>query len=118
MRIVLGDPPAGARVRPDLIHKGPLDPLLIELGRRGVVQLLVEGGAEVAGSFHRAGLVDQYVLYFAPVFMGGDDGVPTFSGPGAPSMASVWRGRISSVRRFGPDLRIDVLAAQAESAVP
>ncbi len=118
LRVILGDPPAGARARPDLIHKGPLEPLLLELGRRGVLQLLVEGGAEVAGSFHRAGLVDQYVLYFAPAFMGGDDGVPLFSGSGAPSMAAVWRGRISAVRRFGPDLRVDVLAAQADSAVP
>jgi diaminohydroxyphosphoribosylaminopyrimidine deaminase / 5-amino-6-(5-phosphoribosylamino)uracil reductase len=118
LRVILGDPPAGARVRPDLVHKGPLDPLLVDLGRRGVVQLLVEGGAEVAGSFHRAGLVDQYVLYYAPAFMGGDDGVPLFSGPGAPSMAAVWRGRISAVRRFGPDLRVDVLAAQADGAVP
>jgi diaminohydroxyphosphoribosylaminopyrimidine deaminase/5-amino-6-(5-phosphoribosylamino)uracil reductase len=88
------------------------------LGDRGVVQLLVEGGAEVAGSFHRAGLVNQYVLYFAPAFMGGDDGLGLFSGPGAPSMADVWRGRISSVRRIGPDLRVDVLAAQGDSAVP
>jgi diaminohydroxyphosphoribosylaminopyrimidine deaminase / 5-amino-6-(5-phosphoribosylamino)uracil reductase len=118
LRVILGDPPAGARARPDLIHKGPLDPLLLDLGRRGVVQLLVEGGAEVAGSFHRAGLVDQYVLYFAPAFMGGDDGLPLFSGPGAASMAAIWRGRISAVRRFGPDLRVDVLAAQADGAVP
>jgi diaminohydroxyphosphoribosylaminopyrimidine deaminase / 5-amino-6-(5-phosphoribosylamino)uracil reductase len=118
LRVILGHPPAGARVRPDLVHQGPVDPLLLDLGRRGVVQLLVEGGAEVAGSFHRARLVDQYVLYFAPAFMGGDDGVPLFSGPGAPSMEDLWRGRISEVRRFGPDLRIDVLAGQADSAVP
>jgi diaminohydroxyphosphoribosylaminopyrimidine deaminase / 5-amino-6-(5-phosphoribosylamino)uracil reductase len=118
LRVILGDPPAGARAKPDLVHRGSLEPLLLDLGRRGVLQLLVEGGAEVAGSFHRAGLVDQYVLYFAPAFMGGDDGVPIFSGSGAPSMAAVWRGRISAVRRFGPDVRIDVLAAQAASAVP
>jgi diaminohydroxyphosphoribosylaminopyrimidine deaminase/5-amino-6-(5-phosphoribosylamino)uracil reductase len=118
LRVVLGDPPAGARVNADVVHRGPLDPLLEELGRRGAVQLLVEGGAQVAGSFHRAGLVDQYVLYFAPAFMGGDDGLGLFSGPGAPSMADLWRGRISSVRRIGPDLRIDVLAAQGDSAVP
>jgi diaminohydroxyphosphoribosylaminopyrimidine deaminase / 5-amino-6-(5-phosphoribosylamino)uracil reductase len=118
LRVVLGDPPAGARVHPDVVHRGPLEPLLEELGSRGVVQLLVEGGADVAGSFHRAGLVNQYVLYFAPAFMGGDDGLGLFSGPGAPSMADLWRGRISSVRRIGPDLRVDVLAAQGDSAVP
>ena len=77
-----------------------------------MVQLLVEGGSRVAASFHRAGLVDQYVLYLAPALLGGDDGVPLFAGPGAPTMADVWRGRIADVRRLGPDVRIDLLAAR------
>ena len=46
-------------------------------------------------SFHRRGLVDQYVLYLAPALLGGDDGLPLFAGPGAPTMADAWRGRIS-----------------------
>ncbi len=118
LRIVLGHPPAGARVHPALVHDGGLEPLLDELGRRGVIQLLVEGGSGVAGSFHRAGLIDQYVLYLAPALLGGDDGRPLFSGPGAATMADVWRGRISAVRELGPDLRIDLLAAMGEGAVP
>jgi riboflavin biosynthesis pyrimidine reductase len=61
--------------------------------------------------------VDQYVLYFAPALMGGDDGVPLLRGPGAPSMDQVWRGRISSVRPIGPDVRIDVLAGGEGRAV-
>jgi diaminohydroxyphosphoribosylaminopyrimidine deaminase / 5-amino-6-(5-phosphoribosylamino)uracil reductase len=118
LRVVLGEPGPDARAQPALVQRGPLEPLLLELGERGVIQLLVEGGAGVAGSFHRAGLVDQYVLYFAPAFMGGDDGLGLFSGPGAASMPEVWRGRISDVRRIGPDLRVDVLAGRGGSAVP
>lgn len=95
---------------PALVHNGPLLPLLEDLGRRGVVQLLVEGGSRVAASFHRGGLVDQYVLYLAPAFLGGDDGVPLFAGAGAPTMADVWRGHIDEIRPIGPDVRIDVLA--------
>jgi diaminohydroxyphosphoribosylaminopyrimidine deaminase / 5-amino-6-(5-phosphoribosylamino)uracil reductase len=72
------------------------------------VQLLVEGGATVAADFHRAGLVDRYVLYLAPALLGGDDGQPLFSGPGASSMGDVWRGAIDGVTRLGPDLRIDL----------
>ena len=79
---------------------------------RGVLQLLVEGGATWPASFHRAGLVDQYVLYLAPALLGGDDGRPLFAGPGAPTMADVWRGRIAGVRRLGPDLRVDLLAGR------
>jgi diaminohydroxyphosphoribosylaminopyrimidine deaminase / 5-amino-6-(5-phosphoribosylamino)uracil reductase len=118
LRVILGHPPADARALPALIHDGDLDPLMTDLAGRGVVQLLVEGGARVAGSFHRAGLVDQYVIYFAPAIMGGDDGVPLFAGPGAPTMEAVWRGRIASVSRLGPDVRIDLLAGREVGAVP
>jgi len=118
LRVVLGHPPEGARVRPDLVHDGELEPLLDDLGSRGILQLLVEGGSRVAASFHRAGLVDQYVLYLAPALLGGDDGLALFSGPGAATMADVWRGRITEIRRIGPDVRIDLLAATAEGAVP
>jgi diaminohydroxyphosphoribosylaminopyrimidine deaminase / 5-amino-6-(5-phosphoribosylamino)uracil reductase len=62
LRVVLGRPPENARTRPDIIHLGPIEELLRDLAGRGVIQLLVEGGSRVAGSFHRLGLVDQYVV--------------------------------------------------------
>ena len=117
LRVVLGHPPEGARVLPAEVHDGALEPLLDDLGRRGFVQLLVEGGARVAWSFHQSGLVDQYVLYLAPALLGGDDGLPLFSGPGAPTMADVWRGRIEGIRRLGSDVRIDLVAGEGEGAV-
>ena len=45
LRVVLGQAPAGARVHPALELSGDLGDVLTELGRRGVLQLLVEGGA-------------------------------------------------------------------------
>jgi diaminohydroxyphosphoribosylaminopyrimidine deaminase/5-amino-6-(5-phosphoribosylamino)uracil reductase len=118
VRIVLGAPPEGARVLPALVHEGDPEALLDRLGREGVLQLLVEGGATVAGEWHRRGLVDQYVLYLAPAVMGGDDGRPLLVGAGAPTMAEVWRGRVASLRAIGPDVRIDVLADGEGDAVP
>jgi diaminohydroxyphosphoribosylaminopyrimidine deaminase/5-amino-6-(5-phosphoribosylamino)uracil reductase len=117
-RIVLGRPPEGARVLPAQVHEGDPSGLLDRLGAEAVVQLLVEGGAGVAGEWHRLGLVDQYVLYLAPAIMGGDDGRPLLAGPGAASMAEVWRGRIVAIRAIGPDVRIDVLADSESDAVP
>ena len=38
----------------------------------------------VAGAFHRAGLVDRYVVYLAPVLFGGDDAPGLFTGPEPP----------------------------------
>nr|MDQ2724256.1 RibD family protein [Actinomycetota bacterium] len=109
LRVVLGRAPAGARVHPALELSGDIGGVLDDLGGRGVLQLMVEGGATVAWRFHAAGLVDRYVIYLAPAFLGGDDGVPMFAGAGAPTMASVWRGRIADIRRLGDDLCVELL---------
>ena len=107
-RIVLGRVPAGAKVRPCLEFDGEVGDLLDQLGAKGHLQLLVEGGAAVARGFHARGLVDRYVLYLAPVLFGGDDARGVFAGAGAPTIDEVWRGRILAVTRLGDDLRIDV----------
>ena len=85
--------------------------ILDDLGQRGVLQALVEGGAAVARDVHAAGLVDRYVLYLAPALFGGDDARGLFAGPGAPTIDDVWRGRIVATSRLGDDLRIDLEAA-------
>ena len=115
LRVVLGRAPEGAQVHPALELEGDLDEVLDELGRRGVVQVLVEGGATVAGDFHRAGLVDRYVLYLAPALFGGDDGRPLFTGPGAATIDDVWRGRITNVERLGDDLKLELRPGAARA---
>ncbi|HUZ44206.1 MAG TPA: bifunctional diaminohydroxyphosphoribosylaminopyrimidine deaminase/5-amino-6-(5-phosphoribosylamino)uracil reductase RibD [Acidimicrobiales bacterium] len=118
-RVVLGRAGPGAKVQPALELSGDLTEVLDELGRQGILSVLVEGGATVAGSFHRAALVDRYVLYLAPALMGGADGRGLFGGPGAATMDEVWRGRIVGVQRLGEDLRVDLEAQvrpQADAA--
>jgi diaminohydroxyphosphoribosylaminopyrimidine deaminase/5-amino-6-(5-phosphoribosylamino)uracil reductase len=115
LRLVLGRIPPDARIQPAESVSGDLPAVLDDLGRRGIVQLLVEGGAHVAAGFHRQGLVDRYVLYLAPALFGGDDATPLFTGPGAPTMAELWRGRLADVRRLGPDLRVDVVPLNGPS---
>ena len=113
LRVVLGKAPAEAKVHPALELTGELGPILDDLGARGVLQLLVEGGATVAGAFHRAGLVDAYVVYLAPALFGGDDASGLFSGAGAATMADVWRGRITRVTPVGDDIRVDLRPARS-----
>ena len=108
LRVVLGRAPAEARVHPAIEVTGDPGDVLDELGAKGVLQLLVEGGAHVAHQFHAAGLVDRYVLYLAPALFGGDDAVPLFAGPGAATVADVWRGHVVSVTRLGPDVRVEL----------
>lgn len=109
-RIVLGAAPADAAAQPCREFRGELHDLLDQLGSEGKVQVLVEGGATVVSSFHRASLVDRWVLYLAPALFGGDDALGLFTGPGAATIDDVWRGHIDSVRQLGDDVRIDVVA--------
>lgn len=107
-RLVLGAAPPQARVRPCEELSGELEEILDRLGGQGVLQLMVEGGPTVAGAFHRAGLVDHYVIYLAPALLGGNEAFPLLGGPGVPTMADAWRGRILDITRLGEDLRLDL----------
>ncbi|MEM7271546.1 MAG: bifunctional diaminohydroxyphosphoribosylaminopyrimidine deaminase/5-amino-6-(5-phosphoribosylamino)uracil reductase RibD [Actinomycetota bacterium] len=108
LRVVLGTAPPEAAIHPCLEYSGPLPEVLDELGRRGVVQLMVEGGATVAGRFHHEGLVDHYVVYLAPALMGGEAGRPLFAGRGAATIGEMPRGRIEAITPLGGDLRLDL----------
>ena len=107
-RIVLGHAPEQANVHPCLEWDKSLSELLDTLGNDGVLQLMVEGGATVASSFHQQNLVDRYVLYVAPAFMGGNDGAPLFNGESAPSMQQLWRGTLRNVRQLESDIEVTI----------
>jgi diaminohydroxyphosphoribosylaminopyrimidine deaminase/5-amino-6-(5-phosphoribosylamino)uracil reductase len=109
-RVVLGKIPPGAAVEPALALGGDLDEVLSELGSRGMVQVLVEGGARVAHAFHSSGLVDRYVIYLAPALFGGNDARPLFVGAGAPTIDDLWRGRLVSVTSLEGDIRVELAA--------
>ena len=105
-RIVLGTIDASAKVHPCTQWTGTLPDLLDTLGKEGVVQLLVEGGARVAASFHRERLINQYIMHIAPVIAGGDNAAGVFAGPAASTMADMWRGRIVSSTNLDGDIEI------------
>jgi diaminohydroxyphosphoribosylaminopyrimidine deaminase / 5-amino-6-(5-phosphoribosylamino)uracil reductase len=105
-RVVLGKAPTDAAVHPCLEWLGPLPDLLDHLGQEGALQLLVEGGASVASSFHRERLVDRYIMHVAPAFFGGNDARPLFDGSGAATMTDLWRGRFRSSRILGDDIEL------------
>jgi diaminohydroxyphosphoribosylaminopyrimidine deaminase / 5-amino-6-(5-phosphoribosylamino)uracil reductase len=89
-------------------HEGRVDlgALLIELYRRDVRSVLLEGGPALAGAFVDERRVDLVVAYLAPALIGGD-GTPALAGSGAPSIDKAWRLRLDDVRRVGADLRIE-----------
>jgi diaminohydroxyphosphoribosylaminopyrimidine deaminase/5-amino-6-(5-phosphoribosylamino)uracil reductase len=78
---------------------------LSELGRLGIVDLLVEGGPTLAGSLWSAGLVDRLVIYLGARLAGGV-GRPAFDGS-LTTLADARPIRITSVTRVGPDVRVE-----------
>ncbi len=85
------------------------------LGQRGILQVMVEGGAALHGSLVRAGLADHLVLYLGGCLLG-EAGRPLFAGPGPATMAGAWPWRIAASRPLGPDLRLDCEPVNTEDA--
>ncbi len=76
------------------------------LGKREIMQILVEGGSKIVGSLLREKLVDKFVIFKAPKILGGGDGFPMAGGPGPRSMAKSLPLRDLEVRRFGDDILV------------
>jgi diaminohydroxyphosphoribosylaminopyrimidine deaminase/5-amino-6-(5-phosphoribosylamino)uracil reductase len=72
----------GVRVRTDRKDAGPIDPrfVLKALWAEGVRSVMVEGGAEVLGSFLEARLFDELALFRGPLLLGGRGSRGAFGG--------------------------------------
>lgn len=75
------------------------------LGDRGIVSLLLEGGATLAGAFAASQLIDRYVFYLAPKLLG-SSAAGALSGWAAGSIGDAAELSITEVKRIGPDLRV------------
>lgn len=80
--------------------------LLAELGSRGVMSLLIEGGSRVFASAFRSGIVDKACFFIAPILFAGDDGVPVCAGPGVAAVREAIRLAGIETRRLGDDLLV------------
>lgn len=87
----------------DVIRVRDIEDGLVELRKRGIRHLLVEGGAVVASALMSAGLVDRLIIFQAPVILG-RDAVNAFSGVAPQRAQSAPRLRVVSRQAFGDDL--------------
>jgi len=85
-----------------------IDPYLVlkRLASEGCNEVLVEAGARVAGSFIKAGLWDQQIIYIAPKLMGSSARPLGYFEKN--SMQDTIDGTIASTEMFGNDLRVIV----------
>ena len=76
---------------------------LLELGRAGLTRVLVEGGAMIAASLLRAGLVDRLAWFHAPSVMGGD-GLPAAAAFGTAALETMPRFARTGQHALGDDM--------------
>ncbi len=95
------------------IDRVPITPLMEELGRRGMTNVLVEGGGAVLGSFFDAGQIDALEVYIAPLVEGGDHARTAIKGRGQTAMSAAARVQIvEDVTRIGDDLHYRAIVPQ------
>ena len=100
---------AGARVIESSLKDNRIDmsALMDQLGELEICSLLIEGGSRVLASAFKAGIVDKVLFFYAPKILGGDDGVPICSGPGAELMKQSTAVKEIVVHRFDNDILIE-----------
>ena len=82
------------------------------LAARGMNEVQVEAGPTLSGALFAAGLVDELLLYMAPVLLG-DAARPLLAVPSPADIASAWKLRMVEQRRIGDDLSLLLRPVQA-----
>ncbi len=77
--------------------------VLKRLGERGLVRLMVEGGAHVHGSFLDLGLADRAAIFIAPRIVGDAGALSFAAGSGAESIERAWSLVRTELQALGPD---------------
>ncbi len=100
---------AGADVLclPDRYGMVDVEALLLELGKRQINELMIEAGATLCGTFMHKKLIDEIVVYMAPILMG-DAASGLLNLPGMLSMKQKIPVEITDMRAVGKDWRITI----------
>jgi diaminohydroxyphosphoribosylaminopyrimidine deaminase/5-amino-6-(5-phosphoribosylamino)uracil reductase len=95
-----------------------LEWVLGELGRHNILQLLVEGGGEVNGSFLEQGLAHRVAFFYGPKILGGKTARKGVAGLGAHDWPSVIKLAAPRWRRLGDDLLLTARVVPRETGAP
>jgi diaminohydroxyphosphoribosylaminopyrimidine deaminase/5-amino-6-(5-phosphoribosylamino)uracil reductase len=118
LRVVVGtgDLPPDAHVLDDAaptLHLRTRDPatVLAELARRGVVDVLLEGGPRLAGAFLAAGMIDRVLAYVAPMLLGA--GPLALADAGVSTVTAAHQFTVEEATMVGGDVRISAVPKRA-----
>ncbi|MBN2024012.1 MAG: bifunctional diaminohydroxyphosphoribosylaminopyrimidine deaminase/5-amino-6-(5-phosphoribosylamino)uracil reductase RibD [Pirellulales bacterium] len=83
-----------------------LDALLIELGRRRMTNVLVEGGGQLVGSLLDAGQIDEVHAFIAPKLFGSAEAPSPVAGAGVAEVAAAAALDEPTIRQVGSDVYV------------
>jgi diaminohydroxyphosphoribosylaminopyrimidine deaminase/5-amino-6-(5-phosphoribosylamino)uracil reductase len=84
-----------------------LERLMEALGKRGILSVMIEGGAEINASALREGIVDKVLVFLAPTLIGGKSTPTAVGGDGIESLSQAVRLRDVRIERFDGDILVE-----------
>jgi diaminohydroxyphosphoribosylaminopyrimidine deaminase/5-amino-6-(5-phosphoribosylamino)uracil reductase len=96
-------------IRTDMVRQ-----LLTYLGERHIDSVLVEGGGTLVESFIQAHAVDKYIVYIAPLIIGGKHAPTPVEGVGIDKLSDAPRFERMVVSEIGGDVVIEAYPRQSE----
>lgn len=92
-----------------LEHEGEradLAALMQQIGKQGIVSVLVEGGSSLNASALESGIVDKVMFFVAPKIIGGKESFPVVGGRSYRSLDRAYHITDTEIKRFGDDILI------------
>jgi len=80
---------------------------LSKLGEMGMMNLLVEGGSQVNGSFLDEGVIDKLLLFLSPKLIGDQQALGIFGGKGASNLQKATALKEIKAKRIGEDILLE-----------
>ena len=81
--------------------------LMKELGTRGIISVLVEGGSSLNSYCLESGIVDKVMFFVAPKIIGGKSSFPAVGGRSFRRLEEAYRIHNVGVKRIGEDILIE-----------
>ncbi|MCX7856895.1 MAG: bifunctional diaminohydroxyphosphoribosylaminopyrimidine deaminase/5-amino-6-(5-phosphoribosylamino)uracil reductase RibD [Deltaproteobacteria bacterium] len=92
------------RVQRDENGRTSLKDVAQELFKRGIMSVLVEGGGEINSGLLREGLIDKFILFYSPMFIGGRTAMSMVGGTGVEFLKDAYRAKIDRIRCINGDV--------------
>jgi diaminohydroxyphosphoribosylaminopyrimidine deaminase / 5-amino-6-(5-phosphoribosylamino)uracil reductase len=89
--------------------------VLVRLAEHEINEVWVEAGAGFNGAMLKAGLIDELIIYVAPLLLG-DSARGMFSVPPLTELEAAWNLTFDDLRHVGPDLRITARVSRVAGA--